>query len=213
MQTKILVVDDEEDIIELICSNLQREGYTVIPARTGEDALELVKKQRPDLIVLDLMLPGVQGLEVCREIRGTQEYSGADDYMTKPFSVRELISRIRAALRKTKGHQKKVGHERTFSHKQLFIDFDKYEVTIKGRRVELSPIQTKLLFFFAKNPGRVYSRDQLLDQVWGGEVFVTPRNVDVHISRLRRLIEEDPQKPTYIVTVTSVGYKFDDSNS
>jgi two-component system, OmpR family, alkaline phosphatase synthesis response regulator PhoP len=236
LQTKILVVDDEEDIVELITSSLEREGYAVIPARTGEEALELVKTKRPDLIVLDLMLPGVQGLEVCREIRGTPEHSGipililsakgtevdrilglemgADDYITKPFSVRELISRIRVALRKTtKGHQKKVGHERTFSHKQLFIDFDKYEITIKDRKIELSPIQMKLLFFFAKNPGRVYSRDQLLDQVWGGEVFVTPRNVDVHISRLRRLIEEDPLKPTYIVTVTSVGYKFDDSQS
>ena len=179
------------------------------------------------------MLPGVQGLEVCRKIRGTPEHSetpililsarstevdrilglemGADDYITKPFSVRELISRIRVALRKTKGHQKKIAHEGTFSHKELFIDFDKYEVTIKGRKVELSPIQMKLLFFFAKNHGRVYTRDQLLDQVWGGEVFVTPRNVDVHISRLRRLIEEDPQKPIYIVTVTSVGYKLNDS--
>ncbi|HME42732.1 MAG TPA: response regulator transcription factor [Syntrophorhabdales bacterium] len=237
MQFKILVVDDEQDIIELISSNLQREGYTVILAMTGEEALELLKTTTPDLIVLDLMLPGIQGLEVCRQIRALPEHAdipililsakgsevdrilglemGADDYMTKPFSVRELISRIRAALRKSaKAHPpKKTAHERTFSHKQLFIDFDKYEVTIKNKKVELSPIQTKLLFFFAKNPGRVYSRDQLLDQVWGGEVFVTPRNVDVHISRLRRLIEEDPQNPAYIVTVTSVGYKFDDSKA
>jgi len=237
MQFKILVVDDEQDIIELISSNLQHEGYTVIPATTGEDALESLRTTKPDLIVLDLMLPGIQGLDVCRQVRALPEHAdipililsakgtevdrilglemGADDYMTKPFSVRELVSRIRVALRKTaKAHpQKKAGHERTFSHKELYIDFDKYEVTIKKKKVELSPIQTKLLFFFAKNPGRVYSRDQLLDQVWGGEVFVTPRNVDVHISRLRRLIEEDPQSPAYIVTVTSVGYKFDDSKS
>ena len=138
---------------------------------------------------------------------------GADDYITKPFSMRELISRIRVALRRINRHQTESGHERTFSYKDLFIDFDKYEVTVKGRRIELSPIETKLLFFFTKNPGRVYSRDQLLDQVWGREVFVTPRNVDVHVSRLRRLIEKNPQKPAYIVTVTSVGYKFDDSSA
>jgi two-component system, OmpR family, alkaline phosphatase synthesis response regulator PhoP len=236
MQAKILVVDDEEDILDLISSNLQREGFEVIQARTGEDALDLIKTNTPDLIVLDVMLPGMQGLDVCRHIRAVPDYSeipililsaegtevdrilglemGADDYMTKPFSVRELISRIRAALRKTRRHHaKKPASERTFSHRELFIDFDRYDVTIKGKKVELSPIQLKLLFFFAKNPGRVYTRDQLLDQVWGGEVFVTPRNVDVHISRLRRLIEQDPQSPAYIVTVTSVGYKLDDSQS
>ena len=237
MQAKILVVDDEDDILELISANLKREGFTVLPVTTGEDALELLKTKNPDLVVLDLMLPGIQGLEVCRHIRANPDYTdipililsakgtevdrilglemGADDYMTKPFSVRELISRIRVALRKTNKAlpHKKPAHERTFSHKDLFIDFDKYEVTMKGKKVELSPIQLKLLFFFAKNPGRVYSRDQLLDQVWGGEVFVTPRNVDVHISRLRRLIEQDPQNPAYIVTVTSVGYKLDDSGS
>jgi len=235
MQMKILVVDDEDDILELISSHLQKEGYDVIPAKTGEDALETMKATKPDLIVLDLMLPGMQGLEVCSHIRATQDYAdipililsakgtevdrilglemGADDYMTKPFSVRELVSRIRVALRKTNKVplSKKSSPKRTFSHRDLFIDFDKYEVTMKGKKVELSPIQLKLLFFFAKNPGRVYTRDQLLDQVWGGEVFVTPRNVDVHISRLRRLIEEDPQNPAYIVTVTSVGYKLDDN--
>ena len=194
MQAKILVVDDEDDILELISSHLQKEGYGVIPVRTGEDALETMKTARPDLMVLDLMLPGMQGLEVCSHVRAMQEYAdvpililsakgtevdrilglemGADDYMTKPFSVRELVSRIRVALRKThKAHSaKKTASARTFSHRDLFIDFDKYEVTVKGKKVELSPIQLKLLFFFAKNPGRVYSRDQLLDEVWGGEV-------------------------------------------
>ena len=237
LPARILVVDDEDDIIELISSHLKKEGFAVTTVSTGEDALEVVRTKTPDLIVLDLMLPGIQGLEVCRHIRSNPDYTdmpililsakggevdrilglemGADDYMTKPFSVRELVSRIRVALRKTnKVHpHKKAAPQRTFSHKDLFIDFDKYEVTMKGKKVELSPIQLKLLFFFAKNPGRVYSRDQLLDQVWGGEVFVTPRNVDVHVSRLRRLIEEDPQDPAYIVTVTSVGYKLDDSES
>ncbi|MGD0232530.1 MAG: response regulator transcription factor [Syntrophorhabdales bacterium] len=231
---RIMVVDDEEDIVDLVSLNLQREGHQVIPAGTGEEALELLKTNRPDLIVLDLMLPGMQGLEVCRYIRGSPEYSGmpililsakgtevdrilglemgADDYITKPFSVRELTLRVRLALQRGKGVHKKNGHEPTFSYKELFIDFNKYEVTVKGRKINLSPIEAKLLFFLTKNRGRVYTRDQLLDQVWGNEVFVTPRNVDVYISRLRKLIEQDPQKPTYIVTVTSVGYKFDDSS-
>ncbi len=232
---KILVVDDEDDIADLISFNLEREGHQVVCAGTGEEALELLKAERPDLVVLDLMLPGMQGLEVCRHIRATPRYSdlhililsakgteadrilglemGADDYITKPFSVRELILRVRVALQRGKGTLDKNGHEPTFSYKELFIDFDKYEVTLKGKKIRLSPIETKLLFFFTKNRGRVYTRDQLLDQVWGNEIFVTPRNVDVYVSRLRKLIEGDPQKPTYIVTVASVGYKFNDSDS
>ncbi len=231
----ILVVDDEEDIVDLISFNLEREGYQVICAGTGEEALELLKTKRPDLVILDLMLPGMQGLEACRHIRGTPAYSdlpililsakgteadrvlglemGADDYITKPFSVRELILRVRLALQRNSGTPNRNGHEPTFSYKELFIDFDKYEVTVKGRKIRLSPIETKLLFFFTKNRGRVYTRDQLLDQVWGNEIFVTPRNVDVYVSRLRKLVEADPQKPTYIVTVASVGYKFNDSGA
>ncbi len=232
---KILVVDDESDIVDLVSSSLQREGYRVISAYTGEDALESVKNARPDLMILDLMLPGIQGLEVCRLIRANPEYSnmpiiilsakesevdrilglemGADDYITKPFSVRELISRIRVALRRIKGEpQKSAAEGATFSSKGLFIDFEKYEVTVNGKKIGLSPLQMKLLFLFCKNPGRVFTRDQLLNRVWGEEVFVTPRNVDVHVSRLRKLIEDDPEKPTSIVTVTSVGYKFNDSD-
>ncbi len=234
-QMRILVVDDEEDIVDLISLNLQREGHQVIAAGTGEEALELLRANRPDLVVLDLMLPGMQGLEACRYIRGTPEYAdlpililsakgteadrilglemGADDYITKPFSVRELVLRVRGVLHRSKTTHDKKGNGPTFSHRDLFVDFDKYEVVVRGKKVKLSPIETKLLFFFTKNRGRVYTRDQLLDQVWGDETFVTQRNVDVYISRLRKLIEENPQKPTYIVTVTSVGYKFDDSDS
>jgi DNA-binding response OmpR family regulator len=231
----ILVVDDEEDIVELISVNLQREGYKVLSAFNGEDAIELLKAKKPDLIVLDLMLPGIQGLEVCRYIRWSATdlngipililsakagevdrilgfEMGADDYITKPFSVRELISRIRVALRRMEGRPAQIEPGRTFSYKELFIDFHKYEVAVKGKKIGLSPIEMKLLFFLTKNHGRVYTRDQLLTQVWGDEVYVTPRTVDVHVSRLRKLIEEDPQKPAYLVTVTSVGYKFDDSN-
>jgi DNA-binding response OmpR family regulator len=232
---RVMVVDDEEDIVDLISLNLQREGHQVIAAGTGEEALELLKADRPDLVVLDLMLPGMRGLEICRHIRGTQGYSdmpililsakgtevdrilglemGTDDYITKPFSVRELTLRVRGALQRSKGAPNKNRQGPTFSHRDLFMDFDKYEVTVRGRKIKLSPIETKLLFFFTKDRGRVYTRDQLLDQAWGDEIFVTRRNVDVYISRLRKLIEENPQKPAYIVTVTSVGYKFDDFNS
>jgi two-component system, OmpR family, alkaline phosphatase synthesis response regulator PhoP len=229
----VLVVDDEEDIVALITHNLEREGYGVISALTGEDGLELLKTKKVDLVILDLMLPGIQGLEVCRHIRESQNHRhtpvlilsakddevdrvlgleiGADDYITKPFGVRELVARVRVALRRAGGHQGRDGEDGRFFHRDLAIDFDKYEVIIRGKRVEPSPIEMKLLTFFARNPGRVYTRDQLLQQVWG-EAYVTPRSVDVHISHLRRLIEEDAQQPTYIVTVTGVGYKFDDSH-
>jgi len=230
---RILVVDDEPDIVDLISLNLEREGHKVVPAQTGEDALNLVKTKRPDLIILDLMLPGIQGLEVCRHIRANPDYSdipililsakdtemdrvlglemGADDYITKPFSVRELIARIRVALRRADGQRKETGKDEKFRYKGLHVDFDKYEVIAGGKKVGLSPIEMKLLFFFVRNPGRVYTRDQLLRKIWG-EAFVTPRSVDVHISHLRKLIEEDAQKPAYILTVTGVGYKFNDSD-
>ncbi len=227
---KIMVVDDEPDIVDLITLNLAREGYRVIPAYTGEEALDLVRTRKPDLMILDLMLPGIQGMEVCRHIRGIPEHAdmpililsakdtevdrvlglemGADDYVTKPFSMRELTARVRAALRRTDGQRKKSEDDGKFFHKGLSIDFDKYEVAVGGNKIDLSPIEMKLLFFFARNPGRVYTREQLLHKIWG-DAFVTPRSVDVHISHLRRLIEEDVQKPAYILTVTGVGYKFD----
>ena len=230
---KVLVVDDEKDIVDLISQSLLREGYEVITAYTGEEVRELMKSKRPDLVILDLMLPDIQGLEVCKQIRANPEYShvavfilsakssevdrvlglemGADDYMTKPFSMRELISRIAAAFRRARGPGAKAESKQTFSCGGLIVDFDKYEVLANGKKVELSPMELKLLFFFCRNAGRVYTRDQLLDQVWGDDVFVTPRSVDVHISRLRKALEKNPQKAEYIVTVRGVGYKFNDS--
>lgn len=229
---KVLVVDDEKDTVDLVALNLEREGYKVITAQTGEDALQLVKTDRPDLILLDLMLPGIQGLEVCKVLRSDPECSGivivilsakdsevdrvlglelgADDYITKPFSVRELIARVRVGLRRCVGPGKEIIEDATVSCNGLSIDFEKYEVRVKGEKIELSTIQLKLLFFLVKNGGRVVTRAQLIHEAWG-EVFVTQRNVDVHISRLRRLIEPDPQRPRYIVTVASVGYRFNDS--
>lgn len=230
---RILVVDDEEDIIDLISLNLVREGYTVISALTGEQALELVAAQKPDLIILNLMLPGIQGLDVCRYLRTNPDFAripiimlsaktgeidkilgleiGADDYITKPFSTRELLARIRAVVRRTRPREKVEEQRRPFVHRDLTIDFEKYDVMVKGKRVDLTPTEMKLLFFLARNPGRVYSREQLLGHVWGEDRFVTNRSVDVHVSRIRKAIEGNPQKPDYILTVTSIGYKFDDA--
>ena len=228
-QKKILVVDDEKDIVDLITYNLEQEKFAVIPAYDGESALDLVKADKPDLVVLDLMLPGIRGLDVCKFIRKDPETEllpiimltarcaqvdrviglemGADDYITKPFTVKELIARIRAVLRRTevRPEQRKT---KTFNYKGLSIDYGSYEVTLNGNKVALTHRTLKLLQFLTEHPGRVYTRDQLLDQVCGDETFVEPRTVDAHISRLRAIIESDPNNPQYILTVRGIGYKF-----
>jgi len=228
---RILVVDDEKDLVELIAFNLEQEGYTVFKAWDGEQAMELARAIKPDLIVLDLMLPGLSGLDICRRIRGKAETEnlpivmvtakgqdvdkvvglelGADDYITKPFSVRELVARVRAIIRRSE--RKPVAEEEdAFSFRGLQVDYSSYEVRLDGRKVELGPKELKLLIFFTKHPGRVYSRDQLLDYIWGDETYVEPRTVDVHISRLRAAIEKDKESPEYILTVRGIGYKFAD---
>jgi phosphate regulon transcriptional regulator PhoB len=231
---KILVVDDEKDIVELVAYNLEREGFTVIKASDGRRALEAIRQDKPDLIVLDLMMPEVSGTEVCRMIRGVPETAnlpiimltaksdpvdrilgleiGADDYLTKPFHVRELVARVRAILRRSE-HRPDGELPEYFDFKGLHVDLTAYRVTLEGRPVELSSREFKLLQFFIGHPGRVYSRDQLLDRVWGDEAFVEPRTVDVHISRLRGAIEPDPSNPRFILTVRGIGYKFADVNS
>ena len=231
VQKKILVVDDEKDIVELISYNLEQEGFAVIKAYDGQMAWERVKTAKPDLVVLDLMIPGIHGLEVCKLIRRdatTQNLPiimltaksdqvdkilglelGADDYITKPFNVREIIARIRAVLRRYEGRQQKELSE-TFAFHGLSVNFGSCTVAVDGKKVDLSSREFKLLKFFTEHPGRVYSRDQLLDYVWGDEAFVEPRTVDVHISRLRASIEKDKEKPQYILTVRGLGYKFAD---
>lgn len=225
----VLVVDDEQDIVELIAYNLEREGFKVTRAFDGEHALLSIKEIPPNLVILDLMLPGLSGLDLCRLLRKKPETEnipiimltaksdsvdkitgleiGADDYITKPFNVRELIARVRAVLRRWEIRSEDNGAE-TISCDGLKIDFRTYEVTVEGNKVDLGPREIKLLRFFITHPGRVYSRDQLLDHVWENESFVEPRTVDVHVSRLRAAIEKDKDNPRYILTVRGVGYKF-----
>ena len=227
----ILIVDDEKDIVDLVSYNLEREGFAAVKAYDGETALAKVRTEKPDLLILDLMLPGVGGLDVCKKIRANPETSslpiimltakadevdkiiglelGADDYMTKPFSVKELVARVRTVLRRIREGKKQSAGD-MFEFKGLAVNYGSCLVTLDGRPVTLSPTELKLLFFFTRNPGRVYSRDQILNHVWGDDTFITDRAVDVHVRRLRSQIEKDMEHPRYILTARGFGYKFTD---
>jgi len=228
-EKKILVVEGEPDIRKLVHYNLAQERFKVIEAEDGEKALKLVQREKPHLIVLDLMLPGLSGLELCRNLRERPETSqipilmltakageadrivglemGADDYLTKPFSPRELVARVKAILRRTE-MQSSYPVSEVYEKGPLKINFSTYETIVRGKAVRLTLKEFELLGFLVQNPNRVLSRDQLLDRVWGGEVFVDPRTVDVHIRRLRKAIEKNDRKPDWILTVRGVGYKF-----
>ncbi len=231
MAKKIIVVDDEKDIADLIAYNLEQEGFKVVKAYDGLSAWEIIRSEKADLVVLDLMMPGVSGIELSKLIRASAQLTnlpiimltaksdqvdkilglelGADDYITKPFHVRELIARIRAVLRRTEAAAD-AGAVEKLHIEDIEIDLRSYDVKMSGKPIALSPHEFRLLKFFAEHPGRVYTRNQLLDYVWGDEVFVEPRTVDAHISRLRTSIEQDKKNPHYIQTVRGIGYKFAD---
>lgn len=225
---KILVVDDEEDLRDLISYNLAKEGFDVTTATDGAEALSAIRKTHFDLVVLDLMLPGLQGMELCRIIRNNPKTenlpiimltakgeevdrilgleTGADDYISKPFSPRELIARIRAVLRRT---AQKFQESTALRIGDLVIDTEKFMVTKKNDRLDLSATEFRLLLYLVERRGKVFSRDQLLDAVWKDEAFVEPRTVDVHIRRLRTQIEDNPSDPSYIKTKRGIGYYVD----
>ncbi len=226
---RILLVEDERDIRELVRYSLEQEGFVVDEAPDADAALERIGRRAPDLMVLDVMLPGMSGLELCRRMRAQPPTAalpilmltakgaevdrvlglemGADDYVVKPFSPREVVARIRALLRRARVLDEP-GQAGGYERGRLKMDFGTYEVFIEGQRLEMTLREFELLRFFVQHPLRVYSREQLLDLVWGRDTFVEPRTVDVHVRRLRRQIERDDANPELILTVRSVGYRF-----
>jgi len=222
----VLIVEDEQALVTLLRYNFEAAGYEVATALDGEEALLAVSERRPDLIVLDWMLPSISGLEVCRQIRRKPETrdvpvimltargeegdrvrgldSGADDYVTKPFSPTELVARVRAVLRRSRPSTA----EEMLSYAGLAMDLAAHRVTRNGRAIHLGPTEFRLLRHFMEHPGRVFAREQLLDSVWGHDVYVEPRTVDVHIRRLRKAINGEGEADV-IRTVRSAGYALD----
>lgn len=231
MSKKVLIVDDEPSIVKLVQYNLEKNGYQAVIATDGEQALEKVKQEQPDLLILDLMLPKIDGLEVCRQVRNnnrhlpilmltakTEELDkvlglelGADDYITKPFSPRELVARVKAVFRRMEAIRAEGESEESqlLNIGELTIDTEGYEVRRDNEAVDLTPKEFELLVYLARNRGRVLSRDQLLNAVWDYDYIGDSRIVDVHVSHLRDKLEQDTRKPVYIRTVRGIGYKFE----
>jgi DNA-binding response OmpR family regulator len=226
---RILLVDDEQSLQKLLAFPLRKDGYEVVPALDGPQALDRLRDSTFDLVVLDLMLPGVDGFEVCRQVRAKSSVPiimltaraeeidkvvglelGADDYITKPFSMREFRSRVKAVLRRAERTRLDDPGEEPLEDGDLRIDFDKRTVTRAGEPVALTYVEFEILAALARNPGRVYNRMVLLERVWGDASYRDPRTVDVHIRHLREKLEGDPGNPALILTMRGVGYRYRD---
>jgi DNA-binding response OmpR family regulator len=222
-------VDDEQSVQKLLSYPLRKEGYEVVPALDGREALERVSDGSFDLVVLDVMLPKVDGFDVCRQIRARSTVPiimltakaeeidkvlglelGADDYITKPFSMREFRSRVKAVLRRAELARGAEPGQEPLEDGDLHIDFEKRAVEIRGEAVRLTYVEFEILAALARSPGRVFSRAQLLDRVWGDSAYRDPRTVDVHIRHLREKLESDPKTPELLFTVRGVGYRYRD---
>ncbi len=227
MRQRIVLIEDEKDITELVRYNFRKDGFDVVAFASGKEGLEYLRRNPADLALLDIMLPDLDGFEICKRLRSEDRSRslpvifltakgeeidrilgleiGADDYVVKPFSPRELVARVKAVLRR---QLRPLEKQEVVEARDLHLDARTQEVTVRGQSVELSALEFKLLHFLASQPRRVFTREQLLDEVWGRDRFVTPRTVDVHIRRLREKIESQPEKPAYIQTVRGSGYRF-----
>ena len=226
---KILIVEDDANLLATLKYNLQKDGYDVVTAVDGAEAIETARKEKPDLIILDVMLPTINGFEVCRVLRKEMTVPilmltakaeemdkvvgleiGAVDYMTKPFSMRELLARVRAMLRRTRMTVSESTEEETVLRiKELEIDPARHRVSLGETALDLTPKEYDLLAFLAKNKGFVFNREQLLEKVWGYDYAGDTRTVDVHVRWLRQKIETNPQKPEYLITIRGTGYKLE----
>jgi DNA-binding response OmpR family regulator len=228
MSKKVLIVEDDPGISLSLKDEFESLGYTVMKANNGRKGLTIARQKSPDLIILDLMLPVMDGYDVCRELRNEGNRTpiimltaknkeidkvlglelGADDYVTKPFSLRELMARVRAVLRRT---SERVEDIDTFCFGQIELDFRRYEAKKKGKKLDLTPLQFQILKLLIRNKGEVLSRDELLDEVWGRDnVWISHRTIDSHIANIRKKIENDPANPKHILSIRGVGYKFVD---
>jgi two-component system, OmpR family, response regulator len=226
---RILLVDDEQSVQQLLAYPLRQEGYEVVPALDGQEALERAQSESFDLVVLDIMLPKVDGFEVCRQLRAksavpiimltakAEEFDkvlglelGADDYITKPFSMREFRSRVRAVLRRAELTREEDRDEEPLVENGLRIEFAKRSVDLNGEPVRLTYVEFEILATLAQSPGRVFTRTMLLERLWGDSEYRDPRTIDVHIRHLREKLERDPKNPEFLFTVRGVGYHFRD---
>ncbi len=228
MPKKILIIEDDPGILLSLKDEFKSEGYKVSAAEDGEKGFSMAKKEKPDLIILDIMLPVLDGYEVCKRLRMEGDTTpiimltvkdkeidrvlglelGADDYVTKPFSLRELMARVKSVLRRTEERTKDLT---SYSFGQVELDFKKYEARKKGKKLELTPLEFQMLKLFIQRKGEVISRDDFLDKIWGEDnTYVSFRTVDSHIANIRKKIEDDPSNPKHIISIRGVGYKFID---